>query len=81
MFVVFERFLHDLYYFSAFWHIKVFVTYAADDKKHTQRVLSLCKCLEKNGFTCCVDIFHRKLPIEERHNWYQNRFDEVWDSI
>ncbi|XP_060573968.1 uncharacterized protein LOC132731736 [Ruditapes philippinarum] len=62
---------------KAFWHIKVFVTYAADDKKHTQRVLSLCKCLEKNGFTCCVDIFHRKLPIEERHNWYQNRFDEA----
>ncbi|XP_045176963.1 uncharacterized protein LOC123537344 [Mercenaria mercenaria] len=62
---------------KAFRHIKVFVTYAADDKKHTQRVLSLCKCLEKNGFTCCVDIFHRKLPIEERHNWYQNRFDEA----
>lgn len=62
---------------KAFRHIKVFVTYAADDKKHTQRVLSLCKCLEKNGFTCCVDIFHRKLPVEERHDWYQKRFEEA----
>ncbi|WAR03008.1 CIKS-like protein [Mya arenaria] len=62
---------------KAFRHIKVFVTYAADDKQHTKRVLRLCECLEKNGFRCCVDIWQRKLPEDKRHNWYRDRFEEA----
>lgn len=64
-------------YRKAYRHIKVFVTYAADNKEHIRRVLNLCKCLEKNGFMCCVDIFHRKLPAEEREDWYHKKFEEA----
>lgn len=64
-------------YRKTFRHIKVFVTYSADEKRHTQRVLNLCKCLEKNGFSCCVDIYHQKLQIEDRAGWYQKRFEEA----
>ena len=63
--------------FSGFRHIKVFVTYAADDKKHTQRVINLCKNLVKNGFTCCVDISSKSLQDGEPDKWCNDRFDEV----
>lgn len=64
-------------YRKTFRHIKVFVTYSADEKRHTQRVLNLCKCLEKNGFNCCVDIYQRKLQTEDRVGWCQKRFEEA----
>ena len=35
----------------------MFVINLADDNRHIQRVLNLCKCLEKNGFSCFVDIY------------------------
>ncbi|KAK3592508.1 hypothetical protein CHS0354_013843 [Potamilus streckersoni] len=64
-------------YRKAFRHIKVFVTYAMDTTRHVQRVLNLCKCLEKNGFTCCVDMYRRKLNVEDRATWHVKRFREA----
>lgn len=64
----------------AFKHIKVFVTYAGDSKKHIQKVLNLCRCLEKNGFTCCMDMFDKRMPQEEiqnRQEWCAQRYNEV----
>ncbi|XP_060072373.1 uncharacterized protein LOC132552240 [Ylistrum balloti] len=61
-----------------FWHIKVFVTYSNDCKRHIQRVLNLCRCLEKNGFTCCMDVNDRKMV--DSHNkleWCNQRFSEA----
>lgn len=62
---------------KAYRHIKVFVTYADDNKEHIKRVLNLCTCLERNGFMCCVDIFHRKLLAKEREDWHHIRFKEA----
>ena len=61
----------------AFRHIKVFVTYADDSDAHIKRVLKFCNCLEKNGFTCCMDIYHRRLQMEDKVGWYDLRFKEV----
>lgn len=66
-------------YRKAYKHIKVFVTYAGDSKKHIQKVLNLCRCLEKNGFTCCMDMFDKRMPQEEiqnRQEWCAQRYIE-----
>ncbi|KAL5006974.1 hypothetical protein ScPMuIL_015780 [Solemya velum] len=62
---------------KAFRQIKVFVTYAADTPRHIQRVLNLCNCLEKNGFTCCMDIYHRRLQMSDRLGWFDAKFKEA----
>ncbi|XP_052067476.1 uncharacterized protein LOC127706822 [Mytilus californianus] len=67
-------------YRKAFKHIRVFVTYAGDSKKHIQKVLNLCRCLEKNGFTCCMDMFDKRMPQEQmlnRQEWCAHRFNEA----
>lgn len=64
-------------YRKAFKHIKVFVTYAGDSKRHIQRVLNLCRCLEKNGFTCCMDMFDKRMEIANRQDWCAQRFNEA----
>lgn len=53
------------------------MTYAGDSKKHIQRVLNLCRCLEKNGFTCCMDMFDKRMEISNRQDWCAQRFSEV----
>ncbi|XP_041367667.1 uncharacterized protein LOC121382208 [Gigantopelta aegis] len=65
----------------AFRHIKVFVTYSQDNKKHVQRVLSLCNCLLKNGFSCSVDVQGRKMENCVQSiadvDWYRQKFVEA----
>ncbi|XP_033751524.1 uncharacterized protein LOC117335557 [Pecten maximus] len=61
-----------------FWHIKVFVTYSNDSKRHIQRVLNLCRCLEKNGFTCCMDVYdHKMIDSIDKIEWCNQRFSEA----
>ncbi|XP_069132241.1 LOW QUALITY PROTEIN: uncharacterized protein [Argopecten irradians] len=61
-----------------FWHIKVFVTYSNDSKRHIQRVLNLCRCLEKNGFTCCMDVYdHKMMDSHDKLEWCNQRFAEA----
>lgn len=64
-------------YRKAFRHIKVFVTYSAESKRHIQKVLNLCRCIEKNGFTCCMDMYDRRMPTEDKLGWVKERFDEA----
>ncbi|XP_048780296.2 uncharacterized protein LOC125683307 isoform X2 [Ostrea edulis] len=64
-------------YRKAFRHIKVFVTYSTDSKRHIQKVLNLCRCIEKNGFTCCMDMYDRRMPTEDKLGWVKERFDEA----
>ncbi|XP_050409080.1 uncharacterized protein LOC126824021 isoform X2 [Patella vulgata] len=61
---------------------KVLVTFAYDSDKHMQRVLSLCNCIEKNGFKCCVDIYNRnhksgKNGKSEKLAFYKEKFEEA----
>lgn len=67
---------------SAFRHIKVFVTYANDSKQHSHQVLSLCNCLDRNGFSCCVDVYsQRESNPEEKQasrDWCTRKFREVF---
>lgn len=62
----------------AFHHIKVFVTYANDSRPHSRQVLSLCNCLQKNGFSCCVDVNQRQDSTESSsaQDWVR-RFKEA----
>ncbi|OWF47967.1 uncharacterized protein LOC110453712 [Mizuhopecten yessoensis] len=60
-----------------FWHIKVFVTYSNDSKRHIQRVLNLCRCMEKNGFTCCMDVYDHKMDSHNKLGWVNQRFSEA----
>ncbi|KAK3102164.1 hypothetical protein FSP39_009271 [Pinctada imbricata] len=64
-------------YKKAFRYIKAFVTYAAESKRHIQRVLNMCRCLEKNGFTCCMDMYDRRMPTEDKEGWVEQRFQEA----
>lgn len=64
-------------YRKAFRHIKVFVTYSAESKRHIQKVLNLCRCIEKNGFTCCMDMYDRRMPTEDKLGWVRERFEEA----
>ncbi|KAJ8298654.1 hypothetical protein KUTeg_022714 [Tegillarca granosa] len=63
----------------AFRHIKVFVTYSDEkkNKKHLQRVLNLCRCLERNGFTCCMDMYGRNMTMTDKVGWLDQRFREA----
>ncbi|KAK6189808.1 hypothetical protein SNE40_001798 [Patella caerulea] len=61
---------------------KVLVTFAHDSDKHMQRVLSLCNCIEKNGFKCCVDIYNRnhtsgKNGKSQNLSFYKEKFEEA----
>ena len=60
------------------------MTYSQDTKKHVQRVLSLCNCLLKNGFTCSVDVQGRKMENCVQSlgdiDWYRQKFVEVFES-
>ncbi|KAK7471747.1 hypothetical protein BaRGS_00035629, partial [Batillaria attramentaria] len=64
-----------------FRHIKVFVTYANDSKHHSRQVLSLCNCLDRNGFSCCVDVYSRHEDSEEQQkasrDWCGRKFKEA----
>lgn len=60
-----------------FSHIKVLVTYSNDSKRHIQKVLNLCRCLEKNGFTCCMDIYNHKMDSSSKTDWCNKRFAEA----
>ncbi|XP_025084931.1 uncharacterized protein LOC112558602 isoform X2 [Pomacea canaliculata] len=66
---------------KAFRHIKVFVTYANDSKQHSHQVLSLCNCLDRNGFSCCVDVYsQRESNPEEKQasrDWCTRKFREA----
>lgn len=53
------------------------MTYSAESKRHIQKVLNLCRCIEKNGFTCCMDMYDRRMPTEDKLGWVKERFDEV----
>lgn len=66
---------------KAFRHIKVFVTYANDSKQHSKQVLSLCNCLDRNGFSCCVDVYSRHEDSSEQQQasreWCARKFKEA----
>ncbi|XP_076471273.1 uncharacterized protein LOC143301108 [Babylonia areolata] len=65
---------------KAFRHIKVFVTYANDNKHHSRQVLSLCNCLDRNGFSCCADVTSRHDSPEQQQRtreWCGRKFKEA----
>ena len=56
------------------------MTYASDSKHHCRQVLSLCNCLDKNGFSCCVDVNARHDSpdqLQAMRDWCGRKFKEV----
>ena len=69
------------------------MTYANDSKQHCRQVLSLCNCLDRNGFSCCVDVNSRHDSTDQAQasrEWCGRKFKEVgevcpvgvgWDGV
>ncbi|ESO91556.1 hypothetical protein LOTGIDRAFT_233367 [Lottia gigantea] len=63
--------------FRRVFNIKVFVTYSNDSDKHMQRVLNLCKCLEKNKFFCFVDMVYKENGKKDNLEDIRRKFEEA----